>query len=73
MEKHFIFKVFKCDFNREEHVSENLIRNTGEGWDVFHIEGNVIIYRKEVDKKTRDKYYRQVAKKVDDLNHIFID
>lgn len=73
MEKYYIFKTYNCDFYKEEHVSENLMRNTYCDWEVFHIGKDVIIYRKEVDKDERDKYYNQIARKVDQLNHTFID
>ena len=73
MEKYYIFKTYNCDFYKEEHVSENLMRNTYCDWEVFHIGKDIIIYRKEVDKDERDKYYNQIARKVDQLNHTFID
>lgn len=73
MDKYYIFKTYNCDFYDEEHVSENLMRNTYCGWEVFHIGKDVIIYRKEVDKEERDKYYNKVAREVDELNHTFID
>lgn len=73
MDKYYIFKTYNCDFYKEEHVSENLMRNTYCDWEVFHIGQGVIIYRKEVDKEERDKYYNQIARNVDELNHTFID
>ncbi len=73
MKKYYIFKTYRCNFNREEHVSENLMRNTYCDWEVFHIGNDVLIYRKEVDKKERDEYYSKVARKVDELNNIFVD
>lgn len=73
MDRYYIFKTYNCDFYKEEHVSENLMRNTYCDWEVFHIGKDVIIYRKEVDKDERDKYYNQIARKVDQLNHTFID
>lgn len=73
MEKYYIFKTYSCDFDEEERVSENLMRNTYCDWEVFHIGKDVIIYRKEVDKEERDKYYNKIARKVDELNSTFID
>lgn len=73
MNKYYIFKTYNCDFYKAEHVSENLMRNTYCDWEVFHIGQDVIIYRKEVEKEERDKYYNTIARKVDQLNHTFID
>lgn len=73
MEKYYIFKSYLEDFISETDITENLMENTREGWEVFHIEKDVIIYRKEVDKKTREKYYREVAKEAKDLRSCFVD
>lgn len=73
MEKYYIFKSYLEDFISETDITENLMENTREGWEVFHIEKDVIIYRKEVDKKTREKYYREVAEEAKDLRSCFVD
>lgn len=73
MEKYEIFKTYLHDSLSDIHITENLMRNTRDGWAVYYIGKNIIIYHKLVDKETREKYYRQVAKKVDSLNHTFID
>lgn len=64
--------IFKTQFKETKignYYNEDLMKHINDGWEMFHIEKGMIVYRKQVDEQEYKNYFDAVSESVDRMNN----
>lgn len=69
-----VFKVLHYTLNNHQsQLSLDMMEHVNSGWNVVHIEKDMVIYSKPVSEQVYEKYHSSVTASVDSWNNTFVD